>query len=89
MSPRPGPPVSPRPARTPAGHTPQIKNVFCLKLDAKSVPEAIAASIRILLMVSIVLAHSRAQIPTFFLKCFFCRDDKQMWELGFGSALER
>ena len=47
-----------------------IKNVFCLKLDAKSAPEALATSIRILLMFSIVLAHSRAQIPTFFLTLF-------------------
>ena len=43
-----------------------IKNVFCLKLDAKSVPEALATSIRILLMFFIVLAHSRAQLPGIF-----------------------
>ena len=36
-----------------------IKNVFCFKLDAKSVPEALATTIRILLMFSIVLAHRR------------------------------
>ena len=45
-----------------------LKCVFCLKLDAKSVPEALATSIRILLMFSIVLAHSRAEIPTFSTK---------------------
>ena len=39
------------------GHTPKVKNVFRFKLDAKSVPEALATTIRILLMFSIVLAH--------------------------------
>ena len=39
-----------------------IQNGFCLKLDAKSVPEALATSIRILLMFSIVLAHSLSLI---------------------------
>ena len=39
------------------GRTPKVKNVFCFKLDAKSVPEALATTIRILLMFSIVLAH--------------------------------
>ena len=37
-------------------HT-KIKNGFCFKLDAESVPEALATTIRILLMFSIVLAH--------------------------------
>ena len=45
--PRPGPPRGP-----PPGHTPKVKNVFCFKLDAKSVPEALATTIRILLMFS-------------------------------------
>ena len=39
---------------------PQIENLFCFKLDAMSVPEALATTIRILLMFSIVLAHLRA-----------------------------
>ena len=34
-----------------------IQNLFCFKLDAMSVPEALATTIRILLMFSIVLAH--------------------------------
>ena len=38
-------------------HHYKVKNVFCLKLDAKSVPEALATPIRILLRFSIVLAH--------------------------------
>ena len=33
------------------------KNLFCFKLDAMSVPETLATTIRILLMFSIVLAH--------------------------------
>ena len=60
MSPRPGallcPPV-PRGPRTPAGRTPKVKNVFRFKLDAKSIPEALATTILILLQFSIVLAH--------------------------------
>ena len=36
---------------------PQIEDLFCFKLDAMSVPEALATTIRILLMFSIVLAH--------------------------------
>ena len=62
VSPRPGaapcPPV-PRGPRTPDGHPAffSIKNVFCLKLDAKSIPETLATTFRILLMFSIVLAH--------------------------------
>ena len=58
-----GPRVSPRPARTPdpawtpTGRTPKVQNVFRFKLDAKSVPEALAASVRILLRFSIDLAH--------------------------------
>ena len=47
----------PRPARTPAGRTPKVKNVFCLKLDAKSIPEALATTILILQKFSIDLAH--------------------------------
>ena len=39
---------------------PQIENLFCFNLDAMSVPEALATTIRILLMFSIVLAHLRA-----------------------------
>ena len=46
-----------------------VQNLFGFKLDVKSVPEALATSIRILLMFSIVLEHSRALIPT-FLKRF-------------------
>ena len=41
-----------------------IKNVFCLKLGTKSVPEALATPIRILLMSSIVLVHFRGENPT-------------------------
>ena len=33
------------------------QNLFCFKLDAMSVPEALATTIRILLMFSIVLVH--------------------------------
>ena len=36
-----------------------VQNLFCFKLDAMSVPEALATTIRILLMFSIVLAQSR------------------------------
>ena len=43
--------------RTPIGHNFKVKKVFCFKLDAMSVPEALATTIRILLMFSIVLAH--------------------------------
>ena len=42
---------------SPSGRTPKVKNVFCFKLDAKSVPEALATTILILLMLSIVLTH--------------------------------
>ena len=35
------------------------QDLFCFKLDAKSVPEALATTILILLMFSIVLAHQR------------------------------
>ena len=55
--PVPGPPLSPRPARTPAGRTSKVKNVFCFKIDAKSVPEALATTILILQKFSIDLAH--------------------------------
>ena len=41
----------------PAGRHPKVKNVFCFKLDAKSVPEALATTILILLKFSIVLVH--------------------------------
>ena len=44
---------------TPAGRNFKVKNVFCFKLDAKSVPEALATTIRILLMFSIALVHQR------------------------------
>ena len=47
------------PGRGAAGHHFKVKNVFCFKLDAKSTPEALETTIRILLMFSIVLAHSR------------------------------
>ena len=42
---------------SPPGRTPKVKNVFCFKIDAKSVPEALAALILILLTFSIDLAH--------------------------------
>ena len=60
LSPRPGAPsVPPSPADPgpPTGRTPKVKNVFRFKLDAKSVPEALATTILILLKFSIVLAH--------------------------------
>ena len=67
VSPRPGahrvppsraPPGLPVPRRPrPTGRALKVKKVFCFKLDAKSVPEALAASIRILLRFSIDLAH--------------------------------
>ena len=60
VSPRPGapacPPVPPGP-RTPTGHTSKVKNVFRFKIDAKSIPEALATTILILLKFSIDLAH--------------------------------
>ena len=40
-----------------AGHDFKVKKAFCFKLDAMSVPEALATTILILLMFSIVLAH--------------------------------
>ena len=47
-------------------HTPgrilKVKNVFRFTLDAKSAPEALATTIRILLMFSIVLAHRRRTV---------------------------
>ena len=59
-----GGPVSPRPARTPDPPRgaptlthPRIQNLFCFKLDAKSVPEALATTFLILEMFSIALAH--------------------------------
>ena len=69
MSPRPGallcPPV-PGPFSVPpsradpgplAGRTPKVKNVFRFKIDAKSIPEALATTILILQKFSIDLAH--------------------------------
>ena len=41
----------------PAGRTPKVKNVFRFKLDAKSIPKALAALILILLKFFIDLAH--------------------------------
>ena len=35
----------------------KVKKAFCFRLDAMGVPEALATTIRILLMFSIVLAH--------------------------------
>ena len=40
-----------------AGRNYKVKKVFCFKLDAMSVPEALATTIRILLMFAIVLVH--------------------------------
>ena len=69
VSPRPGaaacPPVRGRPrappSRTdpgpPPGRTPKVQNVFRFKLDAKSIPEALATTFRILEKFSIDLAH--------------------------------
>ena len=68
-SPRPGPPRVP-PSRAdpgpPAGRTPKVKNVFRFKLDAKSIPEALATTILILQKFSIDLAHRQnlAHRPT-------------------------
>ena len=42
-----------------AGHDSKVKKAFCFKLDAMSVPEALATTILILLMFSIVLALAR------------------------------
>ena len=64
----PGPPLSPRPAPPsappfradpgpPAGRTSKVKNVFRFKIDAKSIPEALATTILILQKFSIDLAH--------------------------------
>ena len=64
----PGPPLSPRPGAPSvppsradpgplAGCTPKVKNVFWLKIDAKSIPEALATTILILQKFSIDLAH--------------------------------
>ena len=41
----------------PAGRTPKVKNVFWLKIDAKSITEALATTILILQKFSIDLAH--------------------------------
>ena len=58
MAPRPGallwPPV---PRGPPVGRTPKVKNVFCFKIDAKSIPEALPTTILILQKFSIDLAH--------------------------------
>ena len=40
-----------------AGCNCKVKKLFCFELDAMSVPEALATTIRILLMFSIVLVH--------------------------------
>ena len=40
-----------------------VQNLFCFKLDAMSVPEALATTIRILLMFSIALAHQWGPRP--------------------------
>ena len=60
LSPRPGPPRVP-PSRAdpgpPTGRTTKVKNVFWLKIDAKSVPEALVTTILILQKFSIDLAH--------------------------------
>ena len=64
----PGPPLSPRPGAPSvppsradpgplAGCTPKVKNVFRFKIDAKSIPEALATTILILQKFSIDLAH--------------------------------
>ena len=66
----PGPPRGPpsRPLRVPpsrpdpgppTGGTSKVQNLFRFKLDAKSIPEALATTFRILLKFSIVLAHRR------------------------------
>ena len=66
--PVPGPPVSPRPGAPsvppsradpgpPAGRTIKVTNVFRFKIDAKSIPEALATTILILQKFSIDLAH--------------------------------
>ena len=45
-----------------AGHDFKVKKAFCFKLDAMSVPEALATTIRILLMFSIVPAHRHGTV---------------------------
>ena len=40
-----------------AGHDSKVKKAFCFKLDAMSVPEALATTILILLMFSIALVY--------------------------------
>ena len=63
----PGPRAAPRPGAPrapPSGRTPKVQNVFRFKLDAKSVPEALAESVRILLRFSIDLAHRKKHIPS-------------------------
>ena len=49
--------VPPSRADPPTGRTPKVKNVFRFKLDAKSIPEALATTFRILEKFSIDLAH--------------------------------
>ena len=46
-----------RPVSPPPGCNSKVKNLFCFKLDAMSVLEALATTILILLTFSIVLAH--------------------------------
>ena len=60
VAPRPPPPLPPRPGvprGLPPGHTPKVKKVFCFKLDAMTVAEALATTLLIPLMFSIFLAH--------------------------------
>ena len=51
-----GPPSRSDPG-PPTGRTPKVQNVFRFKLDAKSIPEALATTFRILEKFSIDLAH--------------------------------
>ena len=62
VAPRPGPPPCPPVPRgpRPTGRTSKVKNVFRFKLDAKSVPEALVNSIRILEKFSIHLDPPQA-----------------------------
>ena len=49
--------ADPRTPGPPTGRTPKVKNVFRFKIDAKSIPEALATTILILQKFSIDLAH--------------------------------
>ena len=81
--PVPGPPLSPRPGAPsvppsradpgpPAGRTPKVKNVFCFKFVAKSVPEALATTILILQKFSTVRAGElrRVEVRSSHFKSF-------------------